>query len=265
VTVKVDENTSGGGLIRPGDRVDLVLFLRRSADVPETTTRTILWDVNVFAVGGKVQRDDDKQGSSREVRSVSLLVTPKQAESVMLAKELGVLSLSLRRPGDTVSELASGETIKTLLGSDGENANEKKKKEKEKPVEIVVPTPPPLVEPQVVVEPPPQPPAFTMTIRTNNGDHTFVFSKLYGPPSDEAGSPVPTASPSNSAPQANGASSPPAPSDEAAEPVRSNANPPSDNEERPAGISWGPGQYEPYPPEKSKEEPPVVPGLDQGT
>jgi pilus assembly protein CpaB len=188
VAVKVDETSSGAGLIRPGDRVDLVLFLRKSQDIPETTTKTILWDVNVFAVGGKLEREiDDKHGTSREVRSVSLLVSPKPADLVMLAKELGVLSLSLRRPGDASGEIGSGENVQSLLGRDGENANENKRQSTETEVPPWVADAQPPADPVEAPAPvePPSPPAFTMKIRTNNGDHTFTFARLDGPPQEE--------------------------------------------------------------------------------
>lgn len=191
IALKVDETTSGGGLIRPGDRVDLVVFLRKSAEIPETGTRTILRDVNVFAVSGETERHMDKQGVAREVRTVSLLVTPRQAESVTLAKEVGILSLTLRRPGDPVEEVGDGLNLKSLLGSDSEDANENKNRDKQAPESGLVnwlnnnattiamaPAPAP------VVAPPPAPPKFVMTIRTPNGDRKFHFKELDSDPEE---------------------------------------------------------------------------------
>lgn len=189
IALKVDENTSAGGFIRPGDRVDLVVFLRKSAEVPETGVRTILRDVNIFAVQGETERHVDKQGLSRELRTVSLLVTPKQAESVTLAKELGVMSLTLRRPGDTTEEVGDGETVQELLGREGEDATEKNKERAESPdsglaewltknaanLAATVAPPPPAAEPPV-------PPKFVMKIRTNNGDHEFHFKEMDSQP-----------------------------------------------------------------------------------
>ena len=50
VAVKVD-NVSGSGLILPGDRVDVLVYLvgNSQRDVVETSTRTVLQDVKVFA------------------------------------------------------------------------------------------------------------------------------------------------------------------------------------------------------------------------
>jgi len=126
VSVKVSVESSVSGLVQPGDRVDLVVFLRKSGEVPETGTKTILRDVNVFSVDGETERSVDEDGQARNVRTVSLLVKPDQAETVMLASELGRLFLTLRRPDDTTESVGEGATVNGLLGSDGESANEKK-------------------------------------------------------------------------------------------------------------------------------------------
>jgi pilus assembly protein CpaB len=191
VTVKVNAASASGGLIRPGDRVDLVVFIRKSAEVPETTTKTILRDVNVFACDSQTERDVDKgTGQSREVQTVSLLVKPNQAEAVTLAKELGTMSLTLRRPGDANEEISDGVTVQSLLGSDGESANEKKEHNNSESgltqwlaqgaTQFPVPGS------QVVLpEPIPEEPAkFTMKIRTPNGDREYRWKDLAGEPEE---------------------------------------------------------------------------------
>ncbi len=126
-SVKVSVESSVSGLVQPGDRVDLVVFLRKSGEVPETGTRTILRDVNVFSVDGETERKVDEDGQARNVRTVSLLVRPEQAEKVLLASELGQLYLSLRRPDDATDTSGEGVTVNELLGDGSESANEKKK------------------------------------------------------------------------------------------------------------------------------------------
>ena len=126
VSVKVTVESSVSGMVQPGDRVDLLVFLRKSNEIPETGTRTILTDVNIFSVDGATERSTDADGQQVNVRSVSLLVKPDQAEAVMLASELGRLSLSLRRPDDTSDEASSGETIQSLLGAGPGNPNDRR-------------------------------------------------------------------------------------------------------------------------------------------
>jgi pilus assembly protein CpaB len=127
VAVKVSAETAGGGLIQPGDRVDVLVLLRKSSEVKETGARTILQDVTVFSVDGATERAVDADGQSRNLNTVTLLLKPRQAEAVMLAQELGRLFLTVRRPDDDIdTEVADGETVGGLLGYSAESANEKK-------------------------------------------------------------------------------------------------------------------------------------------
>jgi len=126
VSVPVTVDTAVAGMLQPGDRVDILVFLRKNSEIPETGTRTLLRDVNVFGVDGTTDRSIDADGQARNLRTVALLVTPKQAEMVMLGKELGTLFLSLRRPDDATEHISDGETVKSLFGQVSETANEKK-------------------------------------------------------------------------------------------------------------------------------------------
>jgi pilus assembly protein CpaB len=102
VSVQVDEVIGAGRLIRPGDRVDVLVFIQRNPvrGIPETVTRTILQDVKVFAVGDQFDLQTVEKKSAITARSISLLVTPRQAEIFMLATELGSIRLSLRSHAD---------------------------------------------------------------------------------------------------------------------------------------------------------------------
>ncbi len=102
VSVQVDEVAGAGRLIRPGDRVDLLVFMQRNPNrgILETATRTVLQDVKVFAVGDQFDLQQAEGKKSIVARTVSLLVTPRQAEVLMLATELGSIRLSLRSYAD---------------------------------------------------------------------------------------------------------------------------------------------------------------------
>ena len=113
-TTFVDKTKSHAGLLRPGDRVDVV----GSFDVSETdpltkqrkrfkTIRTVLGDVEVWAVGAAVvgadqsgDREDRKDTSRSGTSTVSLLVDPQQAVRLAGAESEGKLFLSLRHPDD---------------------------------------------------------------------------------------------------------------------------------------------------------------------
>jgi pilus assembly protein CpaB len=115
MAVKVDDQKSVAGLILPGDQVDVMVFMRQTNEVPITATQTVLRNVRVFAVDQKVDRDIDSNGKSISARTVSLIVKPEDGETLMLASNLGTLSLSLRRPNDETKDNSSGATVDKLL------------------------------------------------------------------------------------------------------------------------------------------------------
>jgi pilus assembly protein CpaB len=103
VAVKVD-SVSGSGLILPGDRVDVLVYLvgNSQKDILETSTRTVLQDIKVFAVNDVIDMEDEKDPKGRSVsaKTISLLVTPAQAAKVTLASEMGKIRLVMRSPDD---------------------------------------------------------------------------------------------------------------------------------------------------------------------
>ncbi|MDA0664659.1 MAG: Flp pilus assembly protein CpaB [Proteobacteria bacterium] len=63
------------------------------SDTVRRATETVLSDIRVLAVD---QRTDDSEGKAALAKTATLEVTPKQAEIISVANELGRLSLSLR-------------------------------------------------------------------------------------------------------------------------------------------------------------------------
>lgn len=120
VAIKVDAVATGGNLIKPGDRVDLMVHLPKNPNngIPDTVTKTFLQDVKVFAVNSTTS-DEDPDGSI-SAKTVTLEVTPTEAEAVTFCQSVGKIMLSARRPQDGKSEGATGYSIKDLLadGSD---------------------------------------------------------------------------------------------------------------------------------------------------
>ncbi len=98
-SVPVTATTGIAGFIFPGDRVDLILthVIDKKGDDDRTrrASETVLTDVRVLAVD---QQTDDQNGKASVAKTVTLELTPKQAElvSVSLVMEQGRLSLSLR-------------------------------------------------------------------------------------------------------------------------------------------------------------------------
>jgi pilus assembly protein CpaB len=104
VTVPVALDTGVAGFVFPGDRVDLLLtFTVKPVPGPDASpaaqqdhraAETLLTDVRVLAVD---QRAADTQNKEVVVeKSATLEVTPKQAEVIAVALDVGKLTLSLR-------------------------------------------------------------------------------------------------------------------------------------------------------------------------
>src|SRR5262245_44542581 len=110
--VKVDEDTVMKG-ISPGDRVDVMVFLKRNGqDIPETGAFTILKNVRVFAVNTNTERASDSRGETVNFRTVSLLVKPEHARELAVATAMGKIMLTLRRPDER--DEAQGEEVTPL-------------------------------------------------------------------------------------------------------------------------------------------------------
>lgn len=101
VAIPVNETQTVGGLIQPGDRVDvLVTFRGRDLrGVTTTTTKPLLESIEVFSVDARTAMAGGEQGESK-ARIVSLLVKPEQVAYVKLAESKGTLALSWRHPED---------------------------------------------------------------------------------------------------------------------------------------------------------------------
>lgn len=171
-TVKVEVDTANNGLLNPGDRVDVMVFLRKSAEVPTTGIRHLLRDVRVFAVNSETERVYDKEGNKINAKTVSFLVKPEQSAKLLLASQLGVLQLSLRRPDQSDEELQTTDmTLDAILNGVADKADEDKSDGE----------PLTAVEPTTVVEPdPPAPvvlpkPEFEMEIIYPEGNQRFSW------------------------------------------------------------------------------------------
>jgi hypothetical protein len=71
----------------------------------------------------------DTAGNLETIKTVSVLVKDSQVEPLMLALELGVLRLSLRRPNDTSRESGVGAAdVDTLLGRTPETTDDRNDK-----------------------------------------------------------------------------------------------------------------------------------------
>jgi pilus assembly protein CpaB len=94
VTVRVNDVIGVAGFLLPGNRVDVLSTHKVNR---RAYTKTILEDLKVLAVDQTASPDKDKP---LVVRAVTLEMTPKQAERLVKATQVGNVQLSLRNPVD---------------------------------------------------------------------------------------------------------------------------------------------------------------------
>ena len=93
VAIEVNETTGVSGFVMPGHHVDVIQNKPEDAKNKKAAADTLLEDVLVLAAGQTLTRPEDK---TIIVRSVTLAVSPEDADMLVAAKMKGPLSLSLR-------------------------------------------------------------------------------------------------------------------------------------------------------------------------
>ncbi len=123
MTVAVDQVSGVAGFITPGSMVDVILT-SQPPGYKQKISKIIFQNVPVLATGQIIEQREDK---AVIVPTVTLDVTPEDAEKLTMATSTGSLRLLLRRTGDT--ELAStvGATI-TKVYFEAEKGKPKKKR-----------------------------------------------------------------------------------------------------------------------------------------
>jgi len=101
VSVRVNEVVSVAGFVTPGARVD-VLLTGNPTGSAESQTNTVLENVEVVAVGQKLERNTS--GDPQSAAVITLLVSPDDAQKLTLASTQGRIQLALRNPVDTKQE-----------------------------------------------------------------------------------------------------------------------------------------------------------------
>jgi len=108
ITIPMDKISAVGGMISPGDYVDVI----GNFPVPQMVggkkevqlvTVTLFQNVLVLAVGTQIHQITDGKGgrASRDAPIITLALSPQEAELISFAQEQGRLKLILRPPLDT--------------------------------------------------------------------------------------------------------------------------------------------------------------------
>ena len=124
MTIEVNEFSSVAGMVMPGSRVD-VISVMQDPHHNESMSRTIVQNVLVKAVGQSTSsaKDPEKEESDLS-KSVTLIVTPKQAEAIQLSTLSGRPWLVLRGEKDNSIAALAGTTLTELRGAPPSYARE---------------------------------------------------------------------------------------------------------------------------------------------
>jgi pilus assembly protein CpaB len=117
LTVKVDEVVGVSGFVMPGSYVDVVAVIvpvQAGAAAQGPISKIVLQNIKVLASGAKLDSPSDQREPSH-VNAVTLLVTPDQAEKLVLAANESKLQLVMRNFGDQEDTQTAGANKSTLL------------------------------------------------------------------------------------------------------------------------------------------------------
>jgi pilus assembly protein CpaB len=158
VTVRVNDVAGAAGFVLPGLRVD-VLVTGHPPNGDMNMTTTVLQNVLVLSAGQAMQAD--ARGSPVSVATVTLLVTPTDAETLTLANGEGRIQLVLRNSSDEGIEKTPGRYVAELYGAAKRPAPAKPAAAPApRPVVVAAPVAVPIVAP-----PAPPPPDQIVVIR----------------------------------------------------------------------------------------------------
>jgi len=108
ITIQADQSATFGGLVRPGDRVDVLMTLTRPSSTPTSSaeedrvTIALLQNLLVLAAGqdtGAIQRSATTRPPT-QMNDVTISATVEQSQLLAFAQQRGRLTLLLRHPDD---------------------------------------------------------------------------------------------------------------------------------------------------------------------
>ena len=111
VTLRVDDVRGVAGFILPGDFVDVVLIAEDGPPRREDYSEILLQHLKVLAVD---QLASERQEQPTVAKAVTIEATPEQAQKLLLATNIGKLSLILRRPEEARADAGRRVTERDL-------------------------------------------------------------------------------------------------------------------------------------------------------
>jgi pilus assembly protein CpaB len=141
MAIRINDVAGISGLLQPNSRVDVLVTIREE-NADKQVAKLFMSNMLVLSVGTEVQRD--AQGKPIQAATVTLAVTPDEAERLAIAMNTGTLQLVLRGYGDP-------DSVRTRGASSGDVLNQLRG------TSVVVPSPQKAAPPKIVYRPLPAP------------------------------------------------------------------------------------------------------------
>lgn len=120
MAIKVDDVSGAGGLLRPGDSVDVVTAFRQSEDKKGPAALVMLHRIRVLAVHGELTRETGKKDENRRRNDTVVLAVPKEKiPELLLASSEGKIRLAVvaRQENDRIADAAHEGDAGTKAGA----------------------------------------------------------------------------------------------------------------------------------------------------
>jgi len=114
LTTEVDEVNSISGMLRPSDHIDLMATAHGSGANTTDVTFPLLTNVEVLATG-QVTRKAEGSNQPHTYTTITLSVSPQDAQRIVVAKNSGKLTAVLRNPDDGQPGKTAAMNIDDLL------------------------------------------------------------------------------------------------------------------------------------------------------
>lgn len=119
MTVKVDDVVGISGFVMPGSYVDVVAVITPQGQDGSQgpISKIVLQHIKVLASGPKIDSPENQREPTK-VNAVTLMVTPEEAEKLVLATNEGKLQLVMRNYSDNENTDTKGANKSTLLSGE---------------------------------------------------------------------------------------------------------------------------------------------------
>ncbi len=116
IAVHMSDVLGVGGFVEPGERVDILLTRTAGGASGQTSTALTQILAENIRVLGIDQADDEENSKPTVVHTVTVEVTPEQAQLITLAQTVGTVSFSLRHVNDAQPQLRKATFMRQLGG-----------------------------------------------------------------------------------------------------------------------------------------------------